>query len=297
MSDDIRIAIQRFAEERTYPWEGAQLQVPDGVEVRLEVPYGSAAGVELTTDLFLPPADRFEGPRPAIVFIHGGGWRAGSPTQFYRQAGMLAALGVIGSCCRYRFAPEFTFPAAVHDVKAAVRWLRANAKELGVDPERIGAAGGSAGGHLAAMLATTAGVAELEGDVGSPGERSDVQLAMPLNPITDMTAFVDGTSLHAAVVQFMGGPPEEIPDAYRLASPLLQVDPRTPPCLLAHGSDDHVVPPSQSERFARALESLGIRQELILVDGVGHGFFNAEPHFTPIYEAMERFVLDLFAPQ
>ncbi|MGC9318508.1 MAG: GNAT family N-acetyltransferase [Armatimonadota bacterium] len=294
--DDAERAIRLFQAERADGWEGAQLQIPEGVEVRMQVPYGTG-GAQLTTDLFLPPRERFEGPRPAILYIHGGGWRAGSPTQFYRHAARLADRGIVGSCCRYRFAPEFPFPAAVHDVKAAVRWLRASADEYAIDTERIGVLGGSAGGHLAGVVATTAGVPELEGDGGHAGQRSDVQLAVLLNPITDMTQFAEDDPLREAVEQFMGGPSEEMAAAYRLASPLLQIDDDTPPCLLVHGGDDRTVPPEQSERFAEAMRGRGLRAELICVPDVGHGFFNSDPHYESIYQQIEAFVLDVLRPE
>lgn len=274
-------------------WEGAHLQIPESVNVRMKVPYGTGGETQLTTDMFLPPDD-FEPPRPAMLYVHGGGWQGGSPTQFYRQAARLAEKGVVGSCCRYRFSGEATFPASVEDVKAAVRWLRAVADEYGIDPERIGAMGGSAGGHLAGMLATTAGIDELEGEDGHTDRRSDVQLGVLLNPITDMTRFVEGTNLHPAAVRFMGGTPEEMPDAYRLASPLLHIDERTPPCLLVHGTDDDIVPHEQSAMFVGAMKRKSLRADVILVDDVGHGFFNSAPYFESVYREVEDFVLTSF---
>jgi len=293
-ADAIR-ACTLFNSERARRWKGAYLDIPEGVEVRMEVPYGSGGDVELTTDLFLPPRE-FTDPRPAMLYIHGGGWRAGSPTQFYRHAARLAEKGVVGSCCRYRFAPEFTFPAAVHDVKAAVRALRASAEELNIDGRRIGVLGGSAGGHLAAILATTAGIPELDGDAGHAEQPGDVQLGVLLNPVTDMTAFVRGTNLHPAALQFMGAMPEEIPEAYKLASPLLHIDANTPPCLLVHGAADTTVPCDQSAMFAGAMKSRGLRADLILVDGVGHGFFNSDPHYEVVYSEIESFVLEVLSP-
>ena len=272
---------------------GAILDIPEGVEVQMSVPYGTGGDVELTGDLFLPP-DSFADPRPAMLFIHGGGWQGGTPAQFYRQAAMLAEKGIVGFCSRYRFSGDARFPASVHDCKAAVRWLRASAGELNIDPERIGALGGSAGGHLAGMLATTAGIAELEGDGGNPEQSCAVQLGVLLNPITDMTVFASETNLHPAVAKYMGGPPEELPDAYALASPLLHIDDDTPPCFLLHGTADVTVPYDQSTRFAEAMEEAGREVELMLVEDVPHGFFNQSPHFEDTWSAMEAFTLNGF---
>ncbi|MFO8082188.1 MAG: alpha/beta hydrolase [Armatimonadota bacterium] len=283
-------AVTAFSKERTFRWEGASLNIPENVDVRMHIPCCTGGDAELTTDLFLPP-DEFTDPRPAMLFIHGGGWQGGSPTQFYRQAAMLAEQGVVGSCCRYRFSDDATFPASVHDVKAAVRWLRANADELNVDPDRIGVMGGSAGGHLAGMLATTAGVEELEGGGGNPEQRADVRLAVLLNPITDMTVFASDTTLHPAVAKYLGGPPEEMPAQYVLASPLLNIDADTPPCFLLHGTADTTVPHDQSVRFAEALGQIGQEAELVLIPDVPHGFFNKSPHFEDTWPAMEAFIV------
>ena len=293
MSDDRAQMLDLMQTEWISRREGTRMDIPEGVGVKMNVPCGVGGGTELTLDLFLPP-EEFAAPRPAILFIHGGGWQGGTPGQFYRQAARLALKGVVGACCRYRFSDVAKFPAAVHDVKAALRWLRASAGELNLDTERIGALGGSAGGHLAALLATTAGIAELEGEGGSAGERTDLHLCVPLNPVTDMRRFVEGTNLHPAAVKFMGGTPDELPDAYALASPLLLIDEHTPPCFLVHGTNDVTVPHEQSTLFADAMRERGLRAELALVAGQPHGFFNQDPHFEAIYAEVERFVLDVF---
>lgn len=292
MTDHSEQAEITFTNERGANWRGANLQVPESVEVRMNVPFSTGEDFELTTDLFIPN-DSFDRPRPAMLFIHGGGWQSGSPTQFYRQASMLAEQGIVGSCCRYRFSGDDTFPASVHDVKAAIRWLRANAEDLNIDPDRIGTMGGSAGGHLSAMLATTAGVAELEGDGGSPGHSSAVQLGVLLNPITDMTVFASDTNLHPAVVRYMGGTPEEMPESYELASPILHIDDDTPPCYLLHGTADVTVPYDQSTRFAGVMQGMGLRAKAELVEGVPHGFFNASPHFEATWTGLEGFVTNI----
>ncbi|HUS79677.1 MAG TPA: alpha/beta hydrolase, partial [Armatimonadota bacterium] len=222
-----------FAEER--PNWGPPMVMPEGVQFRRGVPFGAGGGRELTADLFLPP-ERFRGrPCPAMLFIYGGGWQGGSPSQFYRQAARLAAKGIVGVCNWYRLSGEAKFPAAVEDCKCAVRWMRAAAGESNIDPERIGVAGGSAGGHLAAMVITTAGTPELEGEGGHAEHSSAVQVGVPFNPITDLMHFWgDGRTPPEWAIKFLGGTPEELPDAWRLASPIEIVGPDTPPCLLVH---------------------------------------------------------------
>ncbi len=267
------------------------LTMPKGVTFRRGVPYGAGGGHELTADLFLPPAD-FTGPRPAMLYIYGGGWQGGNPGQFYRQAARLAAKGIVGICNVYRLSGEAIFPAAVEDCKCAVRWMRASADELGIAPDRIGVAGGSAGGHLAAMVATTAGVPELEGEGGHAEFPSAVKLAVPFNPITDcFNFFADGAEPPPWTLKFLGGTPQEQPDAYHLASPIEFVGPDTPPCLVPHGTGDITVPHEQSILFADAMAAAGRECELVLVEGEPHGFFNWEPSFEPIYATFEEFVL------
>lgn len=265
--------------------------LPEGVEVRRDLTCGTGGGRELRADLFMPPAG-LAGPRPAMLYIHGGGWQAGSRSQFYRQAALLAAKGVAGACCEYRLSGEATYPAAVHDVKCAVRWLRASALDLSLDPGRIGCAGGSAGGHLAAMLATTAGMAQLEGEGGHTDQPSDVQLAVLFNAALDLHLFQAGT--HASEVRnaFLGGTAERLPKVYDEASPVTHVGPDTPPCLLLHGDADDTVPCEHSVRFRDAMVDAGAEAELVLVEGAAHGFFNSTPHFEDTYARMERFVLE-----
>ncbi len=126
-----------------------------------------------------------EGPFPVIVYLHGGGWTSGNVSQFARQATHMAAKGFVGATIEYRLVPDFRFPAPVEDTKAAVRWLRANATTYRIDTDRIGVAGGSAGGHLAAMLGTIPHVAEFEGDGGNPGSSNRVQAVAAFNgPMT-----------------------------------------------------------------------------------------------------------------
>ena len=127
-----------------------ELKIPPNVTVQRDVVYGKGGGRDLHLDLFVPK-DK-SAVRPGIVFIHGGGWSGGSRGQFQRQAAYLAGKGYVGACIEYRLSSEAKYPAAVEDCKCAVRWMRANAKRLHIDPKRIAVCGGSAGGHLASLL-------------------------------------------------------------------------------------------------------------------------------------------------
>ncbi len=146
------LELERFKNDERNP----RFTLPDNVDMRLDVVYGHGGERDLHADLFLP--NDTEEPVPAIVYIHGGGWRNGTKAGHDRLAALLAGRGIAGICIEYRLSGEAIFPAAVHDCKCAVRWVRANARELNIDPAKIAAAGGSAGGHLTGMLAATAGI-------------------------------------------------------------------------------------------------------------------------------------------
>ncbi len=268
--------------------------LPDNVEMKTGVVFGKGGGRDLKLALFLPKDKDQRKPMPAMVFYHGGGWRGGTPRQFYRQAALLAAQGIVGVCPEYRLSGEAKYPAAVEDAKCAIRWLRANAKQLNVDPSRIGCAGGSAGGHLAAMVATTAKLKKLEGNGGHPEQSSAVQLAVIFNGALDLRELTTGEKARTAVLSFLGGAPEQMPEVYKEASPIVHVDADTPPCLLFHGTNDTTIPYQQSVRFKEAVEKAGGEAKVVLVEGVGHGFFNRSPYFEQTYTEMEKFIKQHF---
>ena len=173
-----------------------------------------------------------------------------------------AADGCVALSINYRLCGEATFPAALEDCKLAIRWLRAHAKKFGVDKDRIGVVGGSAGGHLAAMLAVT-------GD-----ESSAVRAAAAVSGPTDLTVNVCASKpedRHKMVSDFLGGPPEVRTDLARAASPIFHVRKDLPPVLLVHCRDDRSIDADQSVRFADALKQVGAPVTLLLLDGANHG--------------------------
>jgi acetyl esterase/lipase len=257
-----------------------------GTRLLLGVPYAAIPGVRpLELDLYLPPGER--GPVPVVVFLHGGGWRLGSrhtagpafrgadPTPFER----VAQAGIAVASVDYRLSAEATFPAQLHDAKAAVRWLRARAGELGVDAGRIAAWGESAGGHLAELLGLVTDPA-LEGDVGLTGPSSAVAAVAAWYAPSDVAAVATDTGADPAdpgtrEAQLLGAPAPAVPDVAAQASPLTHVSPAAPPFLLLHGRADRFVPCVQSERLAAALRSAGVPAELHLLDGADHMWLGA----------------------
>lgn len=256
-------------------WQDPPCVLPPTVRLQHDIIFAHPGGHDLLLDLFLPKQRR--GPVPGMVFLHGGGWRGGSRQQFWRQAIHMATLGIVGICSSYRFVPEFVFPAQLEDAQASVRWLRAQADALGVDAQRIGAAGGSAGGHLAALLGTCEAV------VG--GLSSRVQAVIAFNGVFDLT------SLHTAggssAVEGLLGPSRRLAAE---ASPVVVADASAAPTLLLHGTADTTVPFGQAEAYQRRLRELGIRVELDAADGAAHGYFNRPPYYQATLRRMEQFV-------
>jgi acetyl esterase/lipase len=242
------------------------------------LPYAALPGARpLELDLYLPAAR----PAPVVVFVHGGGWRLGSrhsagpayPGTSAFEA--VAGAGIAVASVDHRLSGEAVWPAQLHDVKAAVRWLRARAGELGVDPGRVSAWGESAGGHLAALLGLTAGDPDLEGDVGVTGPSSGVAAVAAWYPPTDLPALpgdlgADPAAPDSREAQLLGAPIAAVPERAAQASPVAHVSAAAPPFLLLHGRADRFVPCLQSERLRDALQDAGVPVDLMTYDGADH---------------------------
>jgi acetyl esterase/lipase len=253
----------------------AQPKIPDTVLADREVEY-SAVGGRQTMDV-IRPRDNSAAPRPAILLVHGGGFRGGTKEGYTGLAVKLAEHGYVAATANYRLAPRNQFPAAVEDVKAAVRFLRANAAKFNLDPAHIGTLGGSAGGHLVLMLGLTAGVAEFEGSGPNREQSSAVQCVVDEYGPTDFTQSYS-KSVDAAEVlpKFLGGDLDHERLIHMRASPLSWVTPNAAPTLAIHGTADPYVAYEQSLWIIERLIAAGVPAELETIGGAGHGFKGAD---------------------
>jgi acetyl esterase/lipase len=247
----------------------AEVVFTEGIE------YTNPDGQHLQVNLAKPK--EATGKLPAVICIHGGGFRAGNRDRWNKTCQQLAERGFVAATVSYRLAPKYQFPAAVHDVKAAVRWLRANANKYHVDPERIGVLGDSAGGHLAQYLGVTGGINRLEGDGGNAEQSSQVQCVVNYYGPSDLTKSY-GKSVDAAEVLplFLGGDLEHARHAHIVASPLNWVTPQAAPTLLIHGTKDTYVAYEQATWIHDRLKAADVAVELLTLEGAGHGFKDAD---------------------
>lgn len=200
----------------------------------------------------------------------------------------VALKGFVAVTIDYRLSGEAKFPAAIHDCKAAVRWLRANAKKYGLNPNKIAAIGSSAGGHLAALLGTSAGVPELEGRGGNANQSSAIQVALPWAAQTDLTVErirlkSEATTGKQLYRNFLGGSYTTHAAQYALASPIKYLDKQDPPFHFICGELD--VPSTRAVDFRKKLDAMGIPSGLHVIDGAPHGFSRRQDWFT---EALDR---------
>lgn len=238
------------------------------------IEYAKPDGQALQLDLARPAEG--EGPFPAVVCIHGGGFREGDLSEYGGLISALAERGYVAVTITYRLAPDHPFPAAVQDCKAAVRWLRANAKKYNIDPERIGVMGGSAGGTLAQFVAVTTDKKQFEGNGGNPDQSSRVQCFVSFFGPSDLTKSYDKSADAAYVLPlYLGGNLEEARPRHVEASPITWVTPKAPPALFIHGTNDEYVALEQSEWMVDRLKAAGVEASLLILDGQGHGFDEA----------------------
>lgn len=283
----------------------------DGVTGLPDTVYKTVSGYRpLKLDLFLPAGAGKDGKTyPVIVYIHGGGWMGGGPRRsaafqdWPKVLASIAAKGYVVASVGYRFSGEAPFPAAVKDVKSAIRWLRANGGRYGVDADRFAAWGQSAGGHLAALVGTSCGdpafaedapagaarpatVETVPTGTGSTGPISDcVQAVVSWFGIYDLATMPSYLSTDAPPTEplrmFLGCAATGCDaERARMASPIAHVQSKAPPFLLLHGQDDSVVPVAQQERFAAALAAAKVSVKTRVFDGANHSWIAQKPERT-----------------
>ncbi|MEO2035383.1 MAG: alpha/beta hydrolase [Planctomycetaceae bacterium] len=251
--------------------------LPPNIVVQRDIEYGNSGNRPLLLDLYSPKGA--ETAVPGVIFVHGGSWKHGKKEDYRVYAIHFARLGYVVASVQYRLSKEAPFPAAIHDVKAAVRYMRAEADSIGVDPDRIALAGGSAGGHLSMMVAYSADVPELDGDSGHSGVSSQVQCVVNLYGPTDMTTeYVQNISTtNTAVSDFFEGTYEQQPDSYAAGSPLKYVTSDDPPTLILHGTVDTLVPINQADLLATKLAEVGVPYIYDRLPGWPHSMDVAKP--------------------
>ncbi len=252
-------------------------KAPANVDVIRDVVFGKGGERDLTMHVVLPK-EKSDKPLPAYVWIHGGGWQGGTKDGGVNQVAPMVMRGFVGATIEYRLTGEAAFPAQIEDCKCAIRYLRANAQKYNIDVDRIAVGGSSAGGHLVALLGTSGGVKELEGDGGWPDQSSRVQAVIDLYGPTDFKVFVTTPGFeghnraNSPESKLLGGGDVLANDAgIQRVNPITYVDKDDPPFLIIHGTHDRTVPLNQSELMHEALRTAGVDSTLHVIDGAGHG--------------------------
>lgn len=245
-----------------------------------DICYATVNGHDLKLDLYRPAGEK----HALIVWVHGGAWRSGSKKDM--PLGGLLQAGYSVASVDYRLSTQAPFPAQVHDLKAAIRFLRARQSDYGYDANRIIIAGASAGAHLAALVGVSNGNPELEGQVGDYKDTSsDIQAIVSFFGMSNLTTILSQSTPHGLNVRvpalqlLLEGQPADKPDLARLASPVYHVDERDPPLLLIHGDQDPQAPINQSHELQGRYEAVGRPCQFHVIHGGKHGgpeFFDAQ---------------------
>jgi acetyl esterase/lipase len=263
------------------------------MQTHKDVVYASVDGHDLKLDLYLPAG---KDQPPLLVWVHGGAWSMGNkdmvPKEFVEHGYATASLD-------FRQSTEARFPAQVHDIKAAIRFLRASAARYGYRTERIAIAGNSSGGHLAALVGVSNGNAELEGRVGDHlSQSSSVQAIVVYYGASNLqTILAQSTPFglnmrRPALERLLGALPDKVPELAALASPVRHVDKSDPPLYLLHGDQDPQMPIDQAHELQGAYEKLGLEVHFDVLHGAAHGGdeFFAPAHLQPVLEFLGRTV-------
>ncbi|QDU62093.1 Carboxylesterase NlhH [Planctomycetes bacterium Pan216] len=284
-NSDGTLTRKEFEEARQRFRQGAtgMRRLAEEIDLKQDLPYAGTENPRQRLDLLLPKTPKSDKPLPVVVFIHGGGWQNGDKRSGVARVAPIVATGsYAGASVGYRLTDEASWPSQIHDCKAAIRWIKANAEKYHLDPERIGVIGTSAGGHLVAMLGTGGDVSALEGELGGhTGQDSRVACVVDMYGPADLLTMSQGSGAfdhdapNSPESKLVGGPLQETKEVARDASPTTHVSSSDVPFLIIHGSEDKLVPYHQSEKLHKKLKEAGVSSTLIKVRGGGHGGFRS----------------------
>lgn len=265
--------------------------IPKNVVAHRNVVFAQYDQRKVLMDIFVPSGATASEPKPALVVVHGGGWRKGDKTKFRSLAIKLASHGYVTAAIEYRLADEAAFPAAMHDCAAAVRFLRANATSYHLDPKKIGAVGGSAGGHLTGLMASGGGNPKLQGEGGNHGQSSRIQASIVMaGPLEMLTGSVAERSRQPDSGSnsnvWLRSTVDENPELYGLADAYAQIDGSTCPILFMVGEQDM---PARNQPARDKLNSFGVETDLIIYPNAKHGCWNRQPWFEEMADDMVKF--------
>ncbi len=264
-------------------------ELPSGITAKPGIVYQRYGAREMHLDLFQPKG---RGPFPAVLLVHGGAWITGNHAMENPFAMELARRGYVAATVEYRLSNEAKYPAAIYDLKASIRWLRANAARFNTDPNRIAAVGASAGGHLVALLGATNGMTNFEGAGDNLGVSSAVQSVVDIDgPVT----FIDPGNIEKEIkgpydtnTRFIGGSFKEKPDVWREASPITHVNSHSAPVLFINSSSYR--PFQQREEMRDKLNALGIMSEIVVIPDTPHPFWLFHPWFDSTVQYTDEFL-------
>lgn len=271
----------------------ASAQVPASVEAIRDITYTHHGDRSLQLDLYLP-AGRAGKRVPGIVFVHGGGWRTGVRSNFAPMAIRMAQRGYASATISYRLSPEAAYPAAIHDVKAAVRWLRTNAARYDIDPGRIAVAGGSAGGQIASLTGVTNGIGKFDPGAQRGAVSSAVQAVINIDGLSDFTSeearkFEDDPSRQpSSAGAWLGGSYAEKAELWREASPTFYVNSQTPPVLFIGSSQARFS--VGREAMIEKMKAVAVPSRVVLLPDTPHAFWLLDPWLEPTVEAAASFL-------
>jgi acetyl esterase/lipase len=250
-----------------------EVNAADEVRITRDIEYARVGDISLKLDLYVPASAKLP---PVVIWVHGGAWRGGSKNN--PSVLPLTERGYAIASVDHRLSPVAQFPAQIHDIKSAIRYLRATAKQNAINTDKISITGGSSGGHLAALVGVTNGVKELEGDVGQHRDQSsDVQAIIAFFGASNLTTILAQSTPHGLTVRvpalelLLGGQPDSKPELARLASPVFHVDKNDPPLLWYHGDQDPQMPINQAHELIGAYKKQGLNATFEVVYGAAHG--------------------------